>query len=628
MKERLIWLNSLFNSDFTLSNNKIYEIIFNLPTIPIYKNSNLKVITYIRDSQQSKPIIIKLKNVSHDNYSIFNSDKEGYPIIYANHSGVENMTFSSTPIKILPQQIQSITLRLDDNLIRNEGITPEENLIKTTNSSIPITINSKYQINYQDPVNLPIGTYNASFNNGNIYFNNVNLPRPWGAYFAEDWSGTTLLDSSGNRRHATTSGTIYSSNLSGNGANAPISFINGSSTSTVSFPDGSIPSNFTILSLTKYNGGTKLRILQARHPTSPSPNILFGHWSGRRGLVFYEGWKTKEESVGNVDEWLTMVVKSSGSTPNNILVDGLSVGTSTISGSTYNLGINLSTQWANEHGDWSFSCVVIWDTSLSDSQLFELNRIVKNYRDTGLSIKNQLWLNNDFSYPLIKNPSNITISPFVWYRFDNSDNLGLDFMSLHNLTNPNGVSYNRSNFIKGTGSASFDGINDYLVKDSSFNLNSKSWSICLWFRRDTNSRDDYLFELGSSYGAGTCLTCGYRGSNRITIANYFDDLDTSSTYADYGFWVHLCFTFLTGTKRATIYRNGVQIGQKNFTLEFNTNNNFRIGKLDTIYAKGLYDDFRIYEQELTLEQVNEIYNGRLAIYNPPSFILGLKLEDD
>ena len=37
--------------------------------------------------------------------------------------------------------------------------------------------------------------------------------------------------------------------------------------------------------------------------------------------------------------------------------------------------------------DWALSCVMIWDTTLSDAEMFELNAIINTYKSTGVSIK-------------------------------------------------------------------------------------------------------------------------------------------------------------------------------------------------------------------------------------------------
>jgi hypothetical protein len=119
-KKRIFWLNSSFNSDFVLIDNlggtKIYEISWDIPPFEIYKNNRLKLLTYIRDHHQSKPIQIKLKLPLTQSRDIINTDKEAFPIIYTNHTGVEMMTYGSNPIiRLIPQQITRFTFRLDDN---------------------------------------------------------------------------------------------------------------------------------------------------------------------------------------------------------------------------------------------------------------------------------------------------------------------------------------------------------------------------------------------------------------------------------------------------------------------------------------------------------------------------------
>ena len=236
-------------------------------------------------------------------------------------------------------------------------------------------------------------------------------------------------------------------------------------------------------------------------------------------------------------------------------------------------------------------------------------RLVKEIRNFNLG-KNYLLSRGVYNYPTL------TINPFIWYKFDDATNLGRDDMNIHNLVNNNSVSINLNDFIRGSGSGSFNGTNQFLSKDSAFNLNSQSFSISLWVKRTANNRDDYFIELGTGYSANTTITCGYRSTNVITLANWTDDLNSVAYASDAGNWVHLCFTYLTGTKRARIYRNGIRIGEKNFGSEFSTNNNIRIGKLNTSYFQGLLDDLRIYQVELTSNQVQELYEGsRINLIN-------------
>jgi len=137
-------------------------------------------------------------------------------------------------------------------------------------------------------------------------------------YFAEDYdalSPTVLPNYISNGRDATLSGTITKTTASGNGATGSITFISGGTGATISFPAGSIPATFTILGLTRYNGASKKRILQ-----SSSENWLHGHWDGRRGVAYYEGWKNIS-SIGTQDDWLCIIGKNVGATSGNILVN-------------------------------------------------------------------------------------------------------------------------------------------------------------------------------------------------------------------------------------------------------------------------------------------------------------------
>ena len=212
-------------------------------------------------------------------------------------------------------------------------------------------------------------------NNRNIINNN----KPWGMYFAEDWIGTTLPDVSGNNRHATTAGTITKYFTNGNGATNPITYLTGGTSSTISFPSGSIPNNFTLLTLTRYNGGTRRRIIMAQ-----SGNWLHGHYNGNRGVCHYDGWKSPSSSTGTQDNWLCCIGRNLTTTPNNIIVDGNGIGTA--SGGTSNIQLSINIGYY-ETSDWGFACVLIWDKHLTDNECFELNSIISNVLSFGGSFK-------------------------------------------------------------------------------------------------------------------------------------------------------------------------------------------------------------------------------------------------
>ena len=64
----------------------------------------------------------------------------------------------------------------------------------------------------------------------------------------------------------------------GYGASCNITYLKGTTNSKINWPIGSIPDKFTILSLTRYTGGTRGRILQGQ-----KKNWLHGHNSNKRG---------------------------------------------------------------------------------------------------------------------------------------------------------------------------------------------------------------------------------------------------------------------------------------------------------------------------------------------------------
>ena len=264
---------------------------------------------------------------------------------------------------------------------------------------------------------------------GSVNFNNtlqINLfQSPWATYFADDWSSTTLSDSSGNGRHATTSGTITKPTASGNGANGAITYISGGTSSSISWPSGSIPTKFTILSLTRYNGGTRRRILN-----SETNNFYHGHYSGMRGVCDYEKLMTLSSTTGNIDDWLCCIGKNDGTIPNNILIDGIGKGTNIGGIGGKKLYINTGT----ENSDWCLSCVMIWDKILIDNEISVLNSIINTYLNKGGSIKTlfnninynqyKIYLNNDVYFNkeiFIKNTniSNVFISSNDFIRTSN-----------------------------------------------------------------------------------------------------------------------------------------------------------------------------------------------------------------
>ena len=142
----------------------------------------------------------------------------------------------------------------------------------------------------------------------------------------------------------------------------------GGTSSTVVWPTGSIPSNFTVCSVTRYVvGGIMNRIL-----VGTPIDWYHGHWNSKRGQAWYGVWNTnhKISVVGVLTDWLVMCGKNGGSIPNNILVDGNAVGISNAGVvATSSLCINFYVSFSGENSDWAFRELMIWNTSLSDAEM-------------------------------------------------------------------------------------------------------------------------------------------------------------------------------------------------------------------------------------------------------------------
>ena len=240
---------------------------------------------------------------------------------------------------------------------------------------LKLLLDRKYCNNEQFFIDIPIKQKISLLKNSNALSsldNILNDNIPWGIYSAETWnsSNNILPDLTGNGRDATT--TNVTLNLGqGNGAVNNINYLSGDMTSSILWPTGSIPANFTICSVTRYKGTNNGRILH-----STTGNWLHGHWHKSRGVAYYEGWKT-QNSKGSVNDWVVCCGQNNGS----IIVDDVTVAQSVNGAGNMTLGINRNNASCcpNENSDWEFSLVIIWDKTLSTQELQLISKGLNNY---------------------------------------------------------------------------------------------------------------------------------------------------------------------------------------------------------------------------------------------------------
>ena len=163
------------------------------------------------------------------------------------------------------------------------------------------------------------------------YFSqNVSGSSPWGIWRAQSYHPgipTLLPEARGNGRNVDIGNIVSFLDSAGYGAINSVKSINGGTESILKWP--TFPDEFTICSLTRYTNGDsddwnfRQRILTN---TDTGCDWFHGHHNHKRGVAFYNGWRTFEMSFGTEADWLVMCGQNSQlnseATPKNSIADG------------------------------------------------------------------------------------------------------------------------------------------------------------------------------------------------------------------------------------------------------------------------------------------------------------------
>jgi hypothetical protein len=218
-----------------------------------------------------------------------------------------------------------------------------------------------------------LNTFKAPLKDVTAYEKLLIDKKPWGRYSASSWSGTTLTELGGTvSRNATTSGVVNGTST-GNGANAPVTYLTGSRIDSILWTSGSIPSIFTIFSITRYiEGGDQQRILQGTNN-----NWMHGHWDTFRGICNYRKFVTPYSNTGVKSDWLECGGTNSNivNVPNNVLVDGVPIGTARGLSTADDI---LSINEYDQPSDFGF------DQALTANEMTIVSDALMNYLATGI----------------------------------------------------------------------------------------------------------------------------------------------------------------------------------------------------------------------------------------------------
>ena len=113
-------------------------------------------------------------------------------------------------------------------------------------------------------------------------------------------AGNAWVSSVGKFTAHPTQGAVRTVTQAGHGARLPVRMVGGDTASSYTFGP-IIPEQYTICSLSRYNGTTWERILQGTRT-----NWLHGHWSSKAGVAYYEDWLNLKTRVSPGDNWVNM----------------------------------------------------------------------------------------------------------------------------------------------------------------------------------------------------------------------------------------------------------------------------------------------------------------------------------
>lgn len=185
-------------------------------------------------------------------------------------------------------------------------------------------------------------------------------------YTGESWNGTTLIDETGSgyNTNANRGGAISTNTSANNG----LKYIAGGTNAGLQFPTGILPSTYTILFLTRYTSGSNRR----RIMDGITNNWLSGHWDGRAGTAFHEGWLTDPWTDLHNNTWV-LSTDQINLYRSNGRVRGTTGGTQSTRLSLH-YGFYTGVTY-NENSDWAFYCLFVYDRALSLSEIL----LMENY---------------------------------------------------------------------------------------------------------------------------------------------------------------------------------------------------------------------------------------------------------
>jgi hypothetical protein len=400
-------ISSLFNNTISLklnsfnsSTNNYISIIFpekfQFKRIEMQLDSNL-IENYITNK---KIYLYAFNNANNNYYQIKTTPTLNDNILILSLNGV--ITFNNLII-FFDKSITTITLKnikvfgypINTDIIMNiddNSVLQQEDTIniftENINSQFAAVDTTSYGQQQQENVYDSTTPISEQFNS----LLNKNNP-PWGMYSGKNITSDKLFLTDLFGRDCKKAAITGPIEIITNEGQAKLNYIKGKNNTTIMFPVGSLPSEYTICVLTKYTNPSVNRGRILTTNSTHNPNWLLGHWGNRAGGVSYNNdWVYyTEEYDGTNTNWRVSCMKSSANTQSySLIIDDINKARGNARGNSNSnacLTINGIEGYYGEASDFGFAYLIIWDFVLSDGELLIASKALTNYVNTGEELK-------------------------------------------------------------------------------------------------------------------------------------------------------------------------------------------------------------------------------------------------
>ena len=283
---------------------------------------------------------------------------------------------------------------------------------------------------------------------------------PWGMYSADKYnlSNPSILTDTFNRidKNILISGNVVKRiSDSGHGFTKPITELLGTVDTSLDWVTNLTSSNYTICSITRYtNTSSNQGNILTTSSTIPDSNIwAHGHYLQKRGIVGYNNYLTDSNLSlsGNIDDWVVACAKTNGTTPNNVIINGVAIGSNVSLTSNTGISLSINNNRSVAKSDFAFSYILIWDKLLNDSDLNTISTSFINYLNNGIPLYDNRILStiisnyNNNNKSCLANPSDPNSN--IYYPVLQSDTSNNSSNTSNTSNNSSNLASNISNLI-------------------------------------------------------------------------------------------------------------------------------------------------------------------------------------